>query len=203
MIKGIRLDSGFALVAGVLLWSVIRSLVLFKNRKYKQLSVQREILLNIFAVYCVSLISITLFPIDIIWGEVTKKFRPAVNVIPFVDIITDFPRTQFSVAFKIKFLIKNLAGNLLLLLPIGIFLPILWMKVPSFWKTVIIGASTSLSIELLQLILAYLGYGRGRAADVDDLILNTLGVMIGYQIFDKILIRLHFLTRSQMHNRLE
>jgi hypothetical protein len=61
----------------------------------------------------------------------------------------------------------------------------------------------SLSIELLQYILAYLGYGRGRATDVDDLILNTLGVMIGYQIFDRILIRLHFLSRSQMHNRLE
>jgi hypothetical protein len=74
MIKGIRLDCGFALVAGVLLWIVLRSLVLFKNRKYKRLSVQREILLNIFAVYCVSLISITLFPIDIIWVRLLKNF---------------------------------------------------------------------------------------------------------------------------------
>ena len=184
MIKGIRLGSGFALVAGVLLWIVIRSLVLLKNKKYKRFSVQREMLLNIFAVYFVSLLSITLFPIDIIWGEVVEKFRPAVNIIPFVDIITDFPRTQFSLAYKIKFLIKNLAGNLLLLLPIGIFLPILWIKARNFWKTVIIGASISFLIELLQYVLAYLGYGRGRATDIDDLILNTLGVIIGYVIFD-------------------
>lgn len=198
MIKGIRLGSGFALVAGVLLWIVIRSLVLLKNKKYKRFSVQREMLLNIFAVYFVSLLSITLFPIDIIWGEVVEKFRPAVNIIPFVDIITDFPRTQFSLAYKIKFLIKNLAGNLLLLLPIGIFLPILWIKARNFWKTVIIGASISFLIELLQYVLAYLGYGRGRATDIDDLILNTLGVIIGYVIFDKSMVRFNFLSRLGM-----
>ena len=198
MIKGIRLDSGFALVAGVLLWIVIRSLVLLKNKKFKRLSVYREMILNIFAVYFVSLLSITLFPIDIIWGEVVEKFRSAFNIIPFVDIITDFPRTQFSLAFKIKFLTKNLAGNLLLLLPIGIFLPILWTKARNFWKTVIIGASISLSIELLQYVLAYLGYGRGRATDIDDLILNTLGVMIGYVIFTKSMVRFNFLSRLGM-----
>ncbi len=181
MIKGVGLDSSFALVAGIFLWMVIRGVVLLINKRYKRLSVKNEFLLNILAVYFISVISMTLFPIDIIWGDVPRKqFAPAVNIIPFVDIITDFPRTQFSLAFKIKFLTKNLAGNLLLLLPIGIFLPILWIKVRSFWKTVIIGASTSLSIELLQYALAYLGFGWGRAADIDDLILNTLGVMIGY-----------------------
>ncbi|MFZ3373890.1 MAG: VanZ family protein [Desulfitobacteriaceae bacterium] len=199
MIKGISLDSGFALVAGILLWIVIRSFVLFKNKRYNRFSVQREILINIFAVYVVLLISITLFPINIIWDEVIEKSPPAVNIIPFVDILTDFPRTQFSMAFKIEFLIKNLIGNLLLLLSIGIFLPTLWIKVRSFWKMLMIGASASLTIEMLQYVSAYLGYGWGRAADVDDLILNTLGVIIGYRIFYKILIRLHVLSRSEMN----
>jgi glycopeptide antibiotics resistance protein len=197
MIKGISLDSSFVLVVGVLFWMVIRGLVLFKNKKYKRLSVPREMLLNIFAVYIVSLLSITLFPIYIIWGEVVGKFRPAINMIPFVDIITDFPRTQFSLAFKIKFLIKNLMGNLVLLLPFGLFLPILWNMARSFWTTVVMGVLLSSSIEILQYVLAYFGYG-GRAADIDDLILNTLGVVIGYFIFEKGLARFNFYMQLGM-----
>jgi glycopeptide antibiotics resistance protein len=197
MIKGISLDSSFVLVVGVLFWMVIRGLVLFKNKKYKRLSVPREMLLNIFAVYIVSLLSITLFPIYIIWGEVVEKFRPAINMIPFVDIITDFPRTQFSLAFKIKFLIKNLMGNLVLLLPFGLFLPILWNRARSFWTTVVMGVLLSFSIEILQYVLAYFGYG-GRAADIDDLILNTLGVVIGYFIFEKGLARFNFYMQLGM-----
>jgi glycopeptide antibiotics resistance protein len=115
---GIRIDSGNALFIGIVLWMVIRCLALLINKRYKQFSVKREFLTNIFAVYFIAVISITLFPIDIVWGEVTPRFRPAVNIIPFVDIITDFPQTRFSMAFKIKFLIKNLAGNLMLLLPL-------------------------------------------------------------------------------------
>jgi glycopeptide antibiotics resistance protein len=197
MIKGISLDSSFVLVVGVLFWMVIRGLVLFKNKKYKRLSVPREMLLNIFAVYIVSLLSITLFPIYIIWGEVVGKFRPAINMIPFVDIITDFPRTQFSLAFKIKFLIKNLMGNLVLLLPFGLFLPMLWNRARSFWTTVVMGVLISFSIEILQYVLAYFGYG-GRAADIDDLILNTLGVVIGYFIFEKGLARFNFYMQLGM-----
>lgn len=73
----------------------------------------------------------------------------------------------------------------------------LWTRVQNFWRTVIIGASISLTIELLQYVLAYLGFGWGRATDIDDLILNTLGVMIGYVIFDKSLVRFNYLTKSE------
>lgn len=190
---GIRLNSEFALVVGIALWVVIRSLMLLKNRKYKRFLVHREIFINILAVYFVSLIGITLFPISINWDGVTPKFYPMVNLIPLVDIINYFPQTHFSLAFKIKFLSKNLVGNLFLLVPIGILMPILWTRMRNFWKTVIIGASISLIIELLQYVLAYLGFGWGRATDIDDLILNTLGVMIGYVIFDKSLVRFNYL----------
>ncbi len=190
---GIRLKSEFELVVGIALWVVIRGLMLLKNRKYKRFPVYREIFINILAVYLVSLIGITLFPISINWDGVTPKFHPMVNLIPLVDIINYFPQTHFSLAFKIKFLAKNLVGNLFLLVPIGILMPILWTRMRNFWKTVIIGASISLIIELLQYVLAYLGFGWGRATDIDDLILNTLGVMIGYVIFDKSLVRFNYL----------
>jgi glycopeptide antibiotics resistance protein len=55
----------------------------------------------------------------------------------------------------------------------------------------------SFSIEILQYVLAYFGYG-GRAADIDDLILNTLGVVIGYFIFEKGLARFNFYMQLGM-----
>jgi glycopeptide antibiotics resistance protein len=190
---GIRIDSGNALFIGSVLWIVIRCLVLLINKRYKRFSLKREFLLSVFVVYLIGVISVTLFPIEIIWGDAPQTYRisrPVVNIIPLVDIIPDFSRTHFSMAFKIKFLVKNLVGNLTLLLPLGLLLPILWSKARSFWKIVIIGASVSLSIELLQFILAYLGFGWGRVTDIDDLILNILGVILGYVIFDKVLV--HF-----------
>jgi glycopeptide antibiotics resistance protein len=189
VMMGFMIRSEQALVEGTLLWIIIRSMVQVSSKRYKRVSFQREFLLNIFVFYLIALISVTIFPIDVVWGESARRVRPVFNIIPFVDIITDFPRSQFSLAFKIRFLIRNIGGNLLLLLPLGIFLPSMWVKMRSFLKTVIMGALTSLIIELLQYALAYLGYGWGRATDIDDLILNTLGVMIGYLIFDKILAR--------------
>lgn len=189
---GFNIRSEQALVEGVLLWIILRSVFLLRSKRYKRVSFKRELLLNGFVVYLIAVISVTLFPIDIIWGESTRTFHPVFNIIPFVDILTDLPRSQFSIAFKIKFLVRNLGGNLILLLPFGIFLPSMWVRLRSFWKTVMIGALTSLLIEVLQYGLAYLGYGWGRATDIDDLILNTLGVMIGFLIYAKLSARCDF-----------
>lgn len=195
MIKGISLGIEFALVVGIALWFVIRSMILIKKYRYERILVHKEIFINIFAVYLVLIIAFTLFPINMNLDEVTPKFYPMINFIPLFDILNYFQHTHFSLAFKIKFLVKNLVGNLFLLVPFGILMPTLWTKMRTFRKTVIIGASISLIIELLQFGLAYLGLGWGRATDIDDLILNTLGVMIGYGIFNKYLVRFSYLTK--------
>ena len=62
-------------------------------------------------------------------------------------------------------------------IPSGIVLPILYRNLDSFRKVVLAGAGISLCIELLQLPF------RVRASDIDDLILNTLGVIIGYGLY--------------------
>ena len=113
------------------------------------------------------------------------------NIIPFIEF-SKFLSQSFSLHSEPEYC-SHFAGNLLLLMPMGALLPILWIKARSFKRIVIIGALVSLSIELLQYALAYLGYGR--VADIDDLILNILGVMIGYMIFDKILMRFSIISR--------
>jgi len=66
---------------------------------------------------------------------------------------------------------------LVLLAPFGFLLPMIRKDVNTLGKVVATGFLLSLSIELVQLMLP------GRAADVDDLILNTLGLLFGFLAF--------------------
>lgn len=55
----------------------------------------------------------------------------------------------------------------------GFFLPVLWKRFRSFLWTVLFGLGFSLSIELLQLFTF-------RATDINDLITNTVGTILGW-----------------------
>jgi glycopeptide antibiotics resistance protein len=72
---------------------------------------------------------------------------------------------------------KQVVGNLIMLLPLGIYLPLLYRRAKSFFAVSLAAFLISVSIELLQLATSF------RSADVDDVLLNTLGAMIGYLIF--------------------
>jgi glycopeptide antibiotics resistance protein len=81
------------------------------------------------------------------------------------------------------FELRNLVGNVLLLLPLGIYGPILTPRLRSVVAIVLVGAGLSALIELGQLAVAT-AYGFPvRVADVDDVVLNTLGVLAGYLLW--------------------
>lgn len=71
----------------------------------------------------------------------------------------------------------NLFGNVVLFIPYGIFLPYLFNRLRSLWKVMLFGAVTIVCVELLQIATL-----RG-SCDVDDLILNMMGILIGYIVF--------------------
>jgi len=71
----------------------------------------------------------------------------------------------------------NLAGNVLAFVPFGFILPIIGKRLRSMWKVTVLGFLLSLSVELLQLIF------KVGCCDVDDLLLNTLGALLGYILF--------------------
>lgn len=70
----------------------------------------------------------------------------------------------------------NIVLNVAMFVPAGILFPLVFPKLDRWCKVSAAGAGLSLFIELLQLIL-----NRG-AADIDDLITNTLGCVIGYSL---------------------
>jgi glycopeptide antibiotics resistance protein len=68
-------------------------------------------------------------------------------------------------------------GNLVMLLPLGIYIPLLFPKLSGFFRIFIICLLVSVSIELMQLITNV------RSTDIDDVILNTSGAVVGYIIY--------------------
>ena len=80
------------------------------------------------------------------------------NLIPFLGFADDW---------------KNSILNVLLFVPLGMMLPILWGKFRSLKNTTLFGFLTSFTIEVLQIFTF-------RATDVNDLITNTLGTFWGF-----------------------
>ena len=78
---------------------------------------------------------------------------------------------------KYELFLENIL-NVIMLLPLGIFLPLVYGKKID-WE---VGFCISLSIELMRLVLC-----RGMF-DVDDIIHNSLGFLIGIVIINKVLL---------------
>ena len=68
---------------------------------------------------------------------------------------------------------KDLFGNILLFVPIPFFLFFLAGR-SSLRSTILVAATISFSVELTQFLLSI------GTADIDDLILNILGAVVGY-----------------------
>ena len=72
---------------------------------------------------------------------------------------------------------KQVLGNFVMLLPLGIYLPLLYKRLRGFFQVLLISLLASIFIEFLQLITRY------RSVDIDDVLLNTVGACVGYLIF--------------------
>ena len=89
------------------------------------------------------------------------------NFVPFHEI--------FRYEFGSSYFIHNILGNILLFIPFGYFVSrIMTTRKP--WATLIISLITAVTIECTQLMI-------GRTFDVDDIILNVVGCMLGYLVY--------------------
>lgn len=71
----------------------------------------------------------------------------------------------------------NLFGNILMFMPYGWFLPFIFQRLRKGWKTGVLSFSTSAVAETIQ------GFFHVGGFDVDDILLNTFGGMMGYWAF--------------------
>jgi glycopeptide antibiotics resistance protein len=76
-----------------------------------------------------------------------------------------------------EFWMRNLFGNLFLLLPLGLLGPIALPALDRWWRISLVALLYSIAIELIQLAVP------DRSADIDDVIVNVAGAMLGYMAF--------------------
>ncbi|OAB41920.1 VanZ family protein [Paenibacillus glacialis] len=156
------------------------------------ISKMKMVLVAGFVIYLYALIKLILFK----WGSVDVHFllyelqhtlhepnrifdRPG-NYTPFKEILKGI----HSLSISNPFASTNLIGNILAFIPLGIFIPKLFTRRgASFVNVFILSLSLSLCFEVTQLLL-FIG-----TFDVDDLILNAFGGIVGWVALRLFMIR--------------
>lgn len=168
----IQISYGAMILAVSIIWCVIRVIVALCN---KRVDVVRELQLLLVYVCIVVIIRFTFCPFGTVDGRIQpllfdaeRILPPRINLIPFVYLF-DYE--------TVREIMLNLLGNSLMFVPVGIVYPIVYKKLNTHVKVIAAGIGFSLAIELLQLLFF------DRVSDVDDLILNSLGYVLGYLIY--------------------
>ena len=134
----------------------IRLVYIFNNKE--NFVLHKELLMLCFIIYILLLYYIVTFQ-DNNYG--TNNF------VPFREI--------FRYDVNSRLFLKNVIGNVLLFVPFGIFVTY-YVKNDKVYQTLFLSILVSCSIEFAQSVI-------GRTADIDDVILNTIGGILGYIIF--------------------
>lgn len=132
----------------------------------------------LFGVYCAVMLYLLFFqrtPHFTANNGYLGTMRDNLNIIPF-DTIARYLRLWSGSGLSHKAR-ANLLGNVVLFVPLGFFLPWVHEKLRKFWRTLLVSVGLILLVEGIQLV-TLLGH-----CDVDDLILNVFGVVIGYVIW--------------------
>jgi len=94
-----------------------------------------------------------------------------INLIPFRTV------AEFGQALSSGASVINLYGNVIMFVPLGFFLPAVFPKTRPFRRCMLAALLILCSVELIQLV-TLLG-----SLDIDDVILNMVGVLIGYGLW--------------------
>jgi glycopeptide antibiotics resistance protein len=124
-----------------------------------------------------AVVALTLLPIPVTDAAIAVSRERAAydhNAIPFATLIGQLSGriTAFDV--------RNIVGNVLLLLPLGLYVPLRWSGLRTAGRVLVVALVVAAAIELGQLAISTaLGFPH-RIADVDDVMVNAGGAMVGY-----------------------
>lgn len=119
----------------------------------------QDLLILSFIIYVLCLFQVVTFQDTVSWSSN--------NFIPFREI--------FRYDFGSQLFVKNVLGNMILFLPFGFFVSY-YLKSKKALLPVILTLIASCSIEIVQMVI-------GRVFDIDDIILNLLGGVIGFFLY--------------------
>ncbi|WP_455539853.1 VanZ family protein [Terrisporobacter sp.] len=185
------IESNFIIASliSIAIWGIYR---LYNCVKNKKINIFREIMLSVFFIYFLFLLLLTIFKYGII--TLSNPFNSymyrehgllgVINIVPIKETINTFIHSETGLRNSVR----NIIGNILVFMPLGFFIPLLFDKFNSYKKLLKIGFLASLAIEITQLFVG------SNVCDVDDIIYNTLGAILGlicYKIFDIVMAKIN------------
>lgn len=147
----------------------------------KETKKSRTRIMVIFLCYIGAVAALTIIPLR---ASKTNLDNTHFNFVPLISSIRRHRLLEFVTdEYWIFNYYENLIGNIVMFIPFGIFLPLLFRK--KLVQVALIAAASSCLIETIQYLNMSLGYYR--YVDIDDVILNTFGAIIGYWIYKLLL----------------
>jgi glycopeptide antibiotics resistance protein len=158
----------YDLLAGVGILVVL--LVLLRRRKC---SWSYLLFFTIFWAYLLAVVQVVIFPIAINTGSSGASITPGINLIPFYfgSCFTNMP----------GLCVRRILENIILTIPFGFGINFLARVKPRnmAWLAIAVG----FGLEFSQLVISLAFRSGFRAVDINDVILNLTGVLLGYALF--------------------
>lgn len=136
--------------------------------KKRILNVGQYFIVITFSIYLLCVIHLVFFPIEVNIGKYAN-LTPWYKTINFIPILT-IDVTTFVL-------------NIIMFMPLGVYLPLLNKKFESLKSVAYYGFLSSVAIEGLQMMIRII-CGNGRSTDINDLIANTAGAVMGYIVIN-------------------
>lgn len=140
---------------------IISMRIVYLKKYKKKIILYKELLDLLFIIYVLCLFHVVTFE-DVSFG--------LSNLTPFTEI--------FRYDIGSKLFIKNVLGNIILFIPYGFFISY-YLKLEKPFSILGLSFLVSITIETTQLLI-------GRVFDIDDILLNLIGGLLGFSIYHTI-----------------
>lgn len=166
-ITDIELYLNFPIILTILipLWIYYR---IVRSKRKNTVEAKRELIINIFFMYLLTVLYVTLNPFHFTPPSINGN----INLVPYVQL-----HYQYTYKPPIFWILYTL-GNIMMFMPFGYLFPRIYQKRFRMLVTISIATLCSLLIEITQYFFTI-----DRAADIDDLLLNIIGAIVGYILF--------------------
>ncbi|WP_447002146.1 VanZ family protein [Saccharothrix isguenensis] len=165
---GVGIESWYVLVPALALWGAV--LVARAVRGRPGWTGRHWVIRAAVGAYVAGVVHFTLFPIDVQQG-------PYADQTPWYEQVNWFPLLTADV--------PSFALNVVMLVPFGVLLPLVSPRAPSAGRVAALSLAFSASIEVTQLLI-YVVARSGRSVDINDLLANTLGGVLGYLLIQSL-----------------
>ena len=154
-------------ILGAATWGTIRALA--------GLPLRRVALEVVFVGYLIAVVAVVVVPFGRVTGLEPAYSTPPINLVPLASVIglvRDLPRQ----------VVRQLGGNVVMFVPLGLLAPVLFARLRRPLTLAATALAVSFGIEVVQLGLRLMSLSP-RSFDVDDVLLNIVGALVGYGLW--------------------